>query len=258
MDGQSLKFEFPNSEGQTLAGKLEFPDSPPIAYALFAHCFTCDKNISAATRISRGLRKYGIAVLRFDFTGLGNSDGDFSNTNFSSNADDLVAASKHLAEVYEPPKLLIGHSLGGTAALLAARMIEGLKAIVTIGAPSDPEHVANLFKDSLDLIESKGEHDVTLVGRKFTIKKQFLEDIQSNKVLGQLKELRQALLICHSPTDNTVSIDHARKIFDAAHHPKSFLALDGADHLVSAPESSEYLSAVINAWARKYIGGSYL
>lgn len=246
------KVEF-KSNGIKLAGLLEASDSDPVrAYALFAHCFTCSKDIAAASRISRSLVALGYAVLRFDFTGLGNSDGDFSNTNFTSNVEDLVAAADFLRTDYRAPQLLIGHSLGGAAVLKAAGSIDEVTAIATIGAPFNAEHVSKQLRGDLEKISSEGEAEVDLAGRKFRIKKQFVDDIRDQKN-NHISKLRRALLILHSPVDETVNIAEAEKIYLEALHPKSFISLDKADHLLSRPEDAEYVAACISAWASRYL-----
>ena len=245
------KVEF-TSGTHKLSGLLESPESDIKFYTLFAHCFTCGKDIAAASRISRALVARGIAVLRFDFTGLGNSDGDFANTNFSSNIQDLVAAADFLREEYRAPKLLIGHSLGGAAVLAVARQISESVAVATIGAPSDAAHVAHNFSAHLDDIEVNGEAEVSLAGRNFKIQKQFLDDINSYGN-SHISKLKRALLVMHSPIDNTVSITEAEKIYQAALHPKSFVSLDNADHLLSDKNDSEYVADVITAWASRYV-----
>lgn len=248
------KLSFENKEGQQLSGRLELPaDQHPKAYAIFAHCFTCNKNLSAVNNIARGLTQNGIAVLRFDFTGLGESEGAFEDTNFSSNVSDLLAAADFLEENYETPKLLIGHSLGGAAVILAAANLPKIQAVVTIGAPSSPAHVSHLFENEVSNIESAGSAKVQIGGRPFTIQKQFLEDIQ-NQDLGQVvKGFNKALLVFHSPQDTIVGVENAAKIYQAAHHPKSFVSLDGADHLLSAKTDSIYVGEVISAWVKRYI-----
>jgi uncharacterized OsmC-like protein/alpha/beta superfamily hydrolase len=253
MPEKSIKFEFQNSQKQTLAGKLELPEPTPQAFALFAHCFTCSKDVAAASRISRNLRSLGVAVLRFDFTGLGNSEGDFANTNFSSNVDDLIKAAQALEEQYQAPKILIGHSLGGAAALYAASEMKSLKVVATIGAPSDVAHVSNLFEESLDKIIKAGEADVLLAGRKFKIKNQFIEDINEVNLKERLSKMRVPLLIFHSPQDDTVSIEHAKNIYSWSKHPKSFITLDGADHLLNNKIDSEYVAEVLKSWSSRYM-----
>ena len=243
---------FPASDGQKLAARLDAPDGEPHAYALFAHCFTCGKDVVAASRIAQRLTEHGVAVLRFDFTGLGASEGEFANTNFSSNVADLVAAAQHLARAYRPPALLIGHSLGGAAVLAAASEIAESKAVVTIAAPSDPAHVVGLFRDHVPQIEAQGEAEVLLAGRTFRIKRQFLLDVAEHKLAEKVARLGQALLVMHSPRDTTVDIANATRIFTAAKHPKSFVSLDHADHLLSAKRDSSYAANVIAAWAEPY------
>ncbi|KJZ13899.1 osmotically inducible protein C [Marinomonas sp. S3726] len=245
------KLEF-SSQGQTLAGLLESPDQAIRAYVLFAHCFTCGKDIAAASRISRYLVQHGFAVFRFDFTGLGNSDGDFANTNFSSNTQDLLAAASFLEEKYQAPELLIGHSLGGAAVLAMASELPKVKAVVTIGAPHEAGHVIHNFDAHIETIESTGEAKVSLGMREFTIKKQFLDDL-NNQTTEHIKHLNKALLVLHSPVDLTVDISDAEKIYKAAKHPKSFVSLDTADHLLSKPADSEYVAQTISGWASRYI-----
>jgi putative redox protein len=245
------KVEF-TSGNHTLSGLLETPESNVKFYALFAHCFTCGKDVAAASRISRALTARGIAVLRFDFTGLGNSDGDFANTNFSSNIQDLVSAASFLRDEYSAPKLLIGHSLGGAAVLGVAQKVPESVAVVTIGSPSDAAHVAHNFAAQIDDIEANGEAEVNLAGRKFKIQKQFLDDINSYDT-GHISKLKKALLVMHSPVDTIVKITEAEKIYQAALHPKSFVSLDNADHLLSNKNDSEYAADVIAAWASRYV-----
>lgn len=247
------KFEFPGHSGETLAARLDAPDAPPHAHALFAHCFTCTKDIYAASRIARALTEAGIAVVRFDFTGLGHSEGEFANTNFSSNVEDLVAAADHMRASVRAPDLIIGHSLGGAAVLAAAGRIDEVRAVVTIGAPAHPGHVAHLFAGGEAEIEAKGEATVSLAGREFTIRKQFLDDIRDQSVTERAANLRRALLVMHSPVDNTVGIDNASEIFAAARHPKSFVSLDDADHLVSKKTDADYVATAIAGWVSRYI-----
>lgn len=247
-----MKIEFPGSDNNMLAARLELPEGTPAAFALFAHCFTCSKDSFAASRISKALVDYGIAVLRFDFTGLGGSDGDFANTNFSSNIEDVVAATEYLRDNYRAPSLLIGHSLGGAAVLAAAHQVPSARALVTIGSPSDPSHITNLFADASAEIESAGEATVQLGGRKFRIRKQLLDDIAAQPQSARLRDLDAALLVVHSPVDQTVGIDNAREIFEAAKHPKSFIALDGADHLLSDRDDAAFAASIIAAWAARY------
>jgi len=249
----SQKVEFTGSQGDKLAARLDSPTITPKAYALFAHCFTCSKDIFAAARIATALNEEGIAVLRFDFTGLGASEGEFANTNFSSNITDLVLAANFLRDEYEAPHLLIGHSLGGAAVLAAAEQIPETKAVVTIGAPADIEHVLANFGTCLDTIERDGIADVSLAGRNFTIKSQFVEDVRQQMQDERIKNLKKPLLIFHSPIDETVSVDNASKIFITAKHPKSFISLDQADHLLSRREDAVYVAQVLTAWASRYL-----
>jgi uncharacterized OsmC-like protein/alpha-beta hydrolase superfamily lysophospholipase len=247
------QFDFPNASGLRLAGLLDNPLGEARAYALFAHCFTCGKDVHAAKRIAEGLTALGIAVLRFDFTGLGSSEGEFANTTFSSNVADLVAAADHLRRVKRAPAILIGHSLGGAAVLAAASAVPEARAVVTIGAPSDPAHVAGLFKDARAEIEAGGEVDVTLAGRPFRIRRAFLDDVAEQQLSGRINALHKALLVFHSPTDDIVGIDNASRIFAAARHPKSFVSLAGADHLLSRRGDAAYVANVIAAWAERYL-----
>jgi putative redox protein len=247
------RFQFLGSEGQQLAAALDLPEGEPTAYALFAHCFTCGKDVLAASRIARALAAKGIALLRFDFTGLGSSEGDFANTTFSSNVADLVRAANHLRETRAAPAILIGHSLGGAAMLAAAAQIPDAKAVVTIAAPSDPAHVTGLFADRLHDIRTHGQVEVSLAGRPFQIKREFLDDIAEHNLLAHVTKLHKALLIMHAPTDDTVGIDNATKIFIAAKHPKSFVSLAGADHLLTNRRDTSYVADVIAAWAERYL-----
>jgi putative redox protein len=249
----SERFEFPNARGEKLAAALERPAGVPVAFALFAHCFTCGKDNLAAKRIAEGLTARGIAVLRFDFTGLGASEGDFANTTFSSNVQDLVAAAAHLREVYQAPAILIGHSLGGAAVLAAAQHVPEARAVATIGAPVDPAHVTGLFGQHVAEIHQKGEIEVALAGRPFRIRKEFLDDVAMQNLEHCLATLRKALLVLHSPTDDTVGIENASAIFSAAKHPKSFVSLSGADHLLSKRRDAVYVAEVIAAWAERYL-----
>lgn len=244
---------FPGAFGTSLAARLDLPAQAPLAYALFAHCFTCSKDSLAATRISAALIERGFGVLRFDFTGLGGSEGDFANTNFSSNVADLVAAANWLREQHQAPAILIGHSLGGAAVLAAAHEIPEAAAVATIGAPFDPGHVQHLFGDAATAIMANGEAEVTLAGRKFNIRKQFLDDLLNQSSHQRIGALRKALLILHSPRDTTVNIDNAARIFTAAKHPKSFVSLDTADHLLTGKADAVYVAGVLAAWASRYI-----
>ncbi len=248
---------FDNREGVQLAARLEMPlGAAPKGYAVFAHCFTCSKNLKAVRTISKALTQQGIAVLRFDFTGLGESEGDFADTTFSSNVTDLVDASEYLAAEFEAPSLLVGHSLGGAAVLQAAEALPSVKGVVTIGAPADPVHVTHLLESSREQIETNGYADVKLAGRSFRIKKQFLDDLDDTNMQSSISSLGRALLVMHSPVDSIVGIGHAGKIFRAAKHPRSFVSLDTADHLLNDPEDAEYVGSVIGAWARRYLRDS--
>jgi uncharacterized OsmC-like protein/fermentation-respiration switch protein FrsA (DUF1100 family) len=247
------RFQFTGEGGHQLAAALDLPEGEPLAYALFAHCFTCGKDVLAAKRIAVALSAKGIAVLRFDFTGLGSSEGDFANSTFSSNVADLVRAAGHLRETRKAPAILIGHSLGGAAVLAAAGQIPEAKAVVTIAAPSDPAHVTGLFKESLEDIRRHGKVEVLLAGRPFPISREFLDDIAEHSLMAQVASLHKALLILHSPTDDTVGIDNATRIFVAAKHPKSFVSLADADHLLSDKRDAAYVADVIAAWATRYL-----
>ena len=248
-------FSFKNSDGVELSGKIEFPLSgKPKFFALFAHCFTCHKDLKAVHNISRSLAEEGIACLRFDFTGLGRSGGSFEDTNFSSNVEDLLSAVKSLKEKFEAPKLMIGHSLGGTAVLMASSLLEEIRAVVSIGSPANPEHVLHLIKEDIEEIRTKGSAEVTIAGRPFTIKSQFIDDLEARSLKSVLGEMRKkSLLILHSPQDTTVSIDNARELYSAAHHPKSFVSLDGADHLLTKAQDSRYVGQLIASWSTRYI-----
>ena len=247
------RFQFTSAAGHQLAAALDMPEREPLAYALFAHCFTCGKDVLAAKRIATALAAKGIAVLRFDFTGLGSSEGDFANSTFSSNVADLVRAADHLRETRKGPAILIGHSLGGAAILAAAGQIPDAKAVVTIAAPSDPAHVTGLFKDHIEDIRKHGKVEVQLAGRPFHITSEFLDDIAEHGLMAQVTKLHKALLIMQSPTDDTVGIDNATRIFVAAKHPKSFVSLAGADHLLSDKRDAAYVAGVITAWAERYL-----
>jgi len=248
------KVLFHNKSGQKLMGRLELPANQlPHNYVLFAHCFTCNKNLLAIKNISKSLSSSGFGVLRFDFTGLGESEGDFADTNFSGNVEDLIAAAEYLRNTHKAPTLLIGHSLGGAAVLLAASEIASIKAIATIAAPSNPVHVKRLLKSNIEEINLNGKALVNIGGRDFTIKKQFLEDLENRTLPQIVKELRKPILILHSPQDQTVAIKNAEEIYIAAHHPKSFISLDGADHLLSDKKDSTYAGNVISGWAQRYL-----
>ena len=250
----SLKVTFTGGGDAALAARLELPEgAEPRAYAIFAHCFTCGKDAVAASRIARALTDHGIAVLRFDFTGLGQSGGDFGNTGFSSNVDDLVAAADYLRAEHAGPSLLVGHSLGGAAVLAARHRIPEVRAVAVIGAPADPSHIAHLLGDVRDTIEREGEATVSLGGREFCVRRSLLADIANQPQAERIRGLKAALLVMHAPQDETVGIDNARQIFDTARHPKSFVALDGADHLLSRRPDAEYAASVLAAWAGRYL-----
>ena len=248
------KVSFPNLDDQTLAGRLELPaNQEPHNFAIFAHCFTCTKNLLAVKNISRALTASGFGVLRFDFTGLGESEGDFENTNFSGNVEDLLAAAAYLKKNYKAPTLFIGHSLGGAAALIAALKLDYVKAVATINAPSDPKHVKQHLQDDIETIQKNGKATVNLSGRPFTIKSHFLDDLEKQSLGETVKNLEKALLILHSPQDKTVGINNAEELYLAANHPKSFISLDGADHLLSDKKDSEYVGNMIAVWAERYV-----
>ena len=251
--GSSQKISFTNRQGQQLAARLDLPLGPPRAYALFAHCFTCSKDIFAASRIAQGLNSNGIAVLRFDFTGLGASEGEFANTNFSSNMEDLVDAAQFLETEHQAPALLIGHSLGGAAVLAAAPQMDSVKVVATINAPADPDHVKENFSYAIPEILEAGEAQVSLAGRPFTIKQQFLEDIAQQKLLDTVSTMKKALIVFHGPLDQQVSIENAAAIYGAAKHPKSFISLDQADHLLSSREDAAYVADILGSWANRFL-----
>jgi putative redox protein len=247
------KLTFPGASGARLAARLDWPAGPPVAVALFAHCFTCSKDIMAARAIAAELAARGLAVLRFDFTGLGASDGEFAHTNFSSNVDDVVAAADHLRALALAPALLVGHSLGGAAVLAAAHRIPEARAVVTLGAPSDAAHVLHLLGGSLTTIEREGSAEVVLGGRPFRLARSFVTDARAQNLRERIRRLDRALLVMHAPGDTTVGIDNATEIFQAARHPKSFVSLDQADHLLSRPGDARFAAAVIAAWAERYV-----
>jgi len=250
---QNLNVSFENGKGETLSGILDLPTEEPVAYALFAHCFTCSKNLRAASNIARALNDERIAVLRFDFTGLGQSEGAFADTNFSSNVDDLLAAVDFLDRKHGDVSILIGHSLGGTAVLQAAGHVESVVAVATIGSPAEPAHVARMFAGHEKSMREQGEAEVDLGGRPFTIKQQFVDDLEQHDVKNSIAKLRKALLFMHAPLDNIVEIDNASDLFLAAKHPKSFVTLDTADHLLSNDDDSRYAGQVLAAWASRYL-----
>jgi len=245
---------FPSSAGVELAGALHLPDAgSPRAYALFAHCFTCTKNVKAAVNIAEALCLESIAVLRFDFTGLGQSEGEFADTHFSSNIQDLLDAAEYLRREHHAPDILVGHSLGGTAMLAAAQHIDSAVAVATIGSPADAEHVLHLLRDDLEAIENQGEAQVSVAGRPFQIRKDFVDDVRSQSVRDGIRNLRKALLVMHSPVDEVVPVAEAANIFRSAMHPKSFVSLDDADHLLSSASDSRYAGHVLAAWASRFI-----
>jgi putative redox protein len=248
------RLHFDGSDGDRLAARLELPaDGRPTAFALFAHCFTCSKNLKAAVNLTRALAENGMGVLRFDFTGLGESEGDFAETDFSSNVEDLVAAGRFLEERHAAPRLLVGHSLGGAAVLHAATRLPSVRAVATVGAPADPDHVLHLVSEAREEIEVRGKATVTLAGRPFTIKEQFLRDLESQRMEEVVSELGRALLILHSPVDRVVGVENAARLYGMARHPKSFVSLDDADHLLTEPADSRYTGRVLAAWADRYV-----
>ncbi len=253
MTGTSERLSFAGAAGAKLAARLDRPEGEPRGFALFAHCFTCSKDVFAAKRIAAGLADRGFAVLRFDFTGLGSSEGEFASTNFSSNVADLLNAADCLRREYQAPSILIGHSLGGAAILAAAPDVPEARAVVVIGAPADAQHVVHNFTAHLDQIEETGEAMVTLAGRTFTIRKQFIDDLAAHAVTARVAAMRKPLMILHSPVDQTVGIDNAATIYAAAKHPKSFVSLDNADHLLTDPADAAFAAEVIAAWASRYV-----
>ncbi|MEX2597548.1 MAG: bifunctional alpha/beta hydrolase/OsmC family protein [Salibacteraceae bacterium] len=249
---ESITFKGRND--QVLSGVIEYPiDQSPYAFAIFAHCFTCGKNISTVRRITQSLTQSGIAVLRFDFTGIGDSDGSFEKTNFQSNLHDIISAYHFLSENYQAPELIVGHSLGGTAAIGAALELPEIKAIVSIAAPAKPAHVTNLMDHKLDEIKDEGKADIIIGQRTFKIEKQFIEDLKKHDFLPNLKRLKRPLLLLHSPQDKIVGIENAAEIYQHAHHPKSFITLDGADHMISDAKHAQYVGELIGTWVTKYI-----
>ena len=244
---------FPGADGQRLAARIDRPEAEPRAWALFAHCFTCSMDGRAASRIARALAARGLAVLRFDFTGLGASEGAFSDTRFSTNLDDLRAAIGFLRDEHAAPALLVGHSLGGAAVLAIAGEVPEVRAVATLGAPADPAHVVRQFGDEVETIRERGEAEVRLGGRPFTIRRDFLDDIAAQDQDARLARLDAALLVMHSPVDRVVPVDEAAAIYVRAKHPKSFIALDGADHLLTRREDAEYAASLIAAWSAHYL-----
>lgn len=249
----STRFEFPGSQAAVLSARLDVPEAAPRAWAVFAHCFTCTKDTRAAAYIARALVDRGLGVLRFDFTGLGGSEGEFANTDFSSNIEDLVAAADWLRARHGEPSLLLGHSFGGSAVLAAAHRIADCRAVATLCAPFDPAHVVHQFSEDLATISEHGEASVTLAGRTFTIRRAFLDDLAGQAQAERIRGLRRPLLVLHSPQDATVDVSNAKQIFEAARHPKSFLSLDGADHLLTREDDARFAADVIAAWASRYL-----
>jgi uncharacterized OsmC-like protein/pimeloyl-ACP methyl ester carboxylesterase len=252
----SLKVTFPGSSGDPLAARLDLPLGQIRSYAIFAHCFTCSKDLFASRRIASELAARGIAVLRFDFTGLGASGGEFATSNFSSNVEDLRRAAQYLANHFGPAELLIGHSLGGAAVLAVAADLPQVRAVVTIGAPADTEHVIHNFSTDVPAIESRGEAEVELAGRPFTIQRQFLDDLRGQHLEAKIYDLGRPLLVLHAPGDEIVGIENAKRIFAAARHPKSFISLDDSDHLLTRHEDATFVAEVVSAWVGKYLSGS--
>lgn len=250
---RTKRHDIPGSHGHPLAARLDAPDGEPRAYALYAHCFTCGKDVLAARRIAQELTEHGIAVLRFDFTGIGASGGDFADTNFSTNVDDLLAAAAYLRTHFTAPQLLIGHSLGGTAVLAAAEHLPEAKAVVTIASPGHPSFATSTFSEHLERIAEAGEAHVELAGRPFRIRQQFVDDAGSHSLRDKIAGLRKALLVMHAPGDDTVPLSQAMEIFGPAKHPKSFVSLDDADHLLTRREDTAYVADVIAAWSRRYL-----
>ena len=253
MSARIDRIGFVGSQGDRLDARLDLPAGPPRAFAVFAHCFTCSKDLRSAGRLATSLTDAGFGVLRFDFTGLGASEGEFANTNFSSNTEDLLAAADWLRVNHRAPQILVGHSLGGAAVLRVAGEIEEVRAVVTIAAPSDTQHLTSVIADSVDEIEANGEATAVLAGREFTIRRQFLDDLAVHRITDEVASMKKALLVMHSPIDNSVGIEHAARIFEAARHPKSFVALDGADHLLGDPDDAEFAAAAITAFANRYV-----
>lgn len=253
MEQRTDRIRFPGAHGVELVGRLHKPPREPLGYALFAHCFTCSKDLKAAVRISSALSERGWAVLRFDFTGLGESAGDFADTNFTSNLEDLLAAAAWLREHHEAPRLLVGHSLGGSAVIAAAPHLPEVTAVATIAAPCDPTHVRDLIEARAPDLRERGEATVSLGGRSFKVRAQLLDDLEEQRQRDRLANLKRALLVFHSPFDQVVGVDNARRLFEAAKHPKSFVSLDRADHLLSEPADAEFVASVLASWAARYV-----
>ncbi len=252
-----FKAQFLSEKGEVLSARLTLPDNRvPESYALIAHCFTCNKNFNGVRNISKAMTASGFGVLSFDFTGLGTSEGNFSDTNFSTNVADVVSAANYLKEKYRAPSLIVGHSFGGPAAIYAAAKIASVKAIATVAAPSEVDHVKHLIEDEIDVIKEQGKATIRLEGTPLTIKKQFLDDLSKHDLSKVFKELRKAILIIHSPNDTTVTIDHAEKLYTEARHPKSFICLDKADHLLNNKKDAYYAGEIIAAWVKRYLPAS--
>jgi len=249
----SDRIHFEGAQGDKLSARLDMPEGDARAYAIFAHCFTCSKNLWASRNVSQALTERGYGVLRFDFTGIGRSEGEFATTTFSTNLKDLEKAAEYLAAHHASPRLLVGHSLGGAAVVHAAGAIDSVRAVATIGAPYEPGHVKHLFKAALDTIQEEGEAEVTIGGRPFRIRREFLEDLERDGLVEVVRGLRRALLVLHAPMDNIVGIENAQHLFEAARHPKSFVSLDSADHLLTEEADALYAGRVIAAWAERYI-----
>lgn len=253
MPAGTQRLQFEGSLGDVLAARLDLPEGKPRAYALYAHCFSCSKDILAAARLSSALRKHGMALLRFDFTGLGDSGGDFGETNFGSNLADLRCAAEFMRREYAAPQLLVGHSLGGAAVLAVAGDIPEVRAVATINAPSNATHVTHLFDTHLDTIRRHGEAKISLQGRDLSIQNHFIEDLGQHDILGKVAQLNRPLMIFHSPQDDVVSIDHAAMIYRAARHPKSFISLDNVDHMLTRPDDANYVAGILSAWAARFL-----
>lgn len=250
----SKKINFENSRGEKLSARIEFPiDQKPHNFVVFAHCFTCNKNFRAVRYITKALTGQGFGVLSFDFTGLGESEGEFADTTFSSSVDDLICAASYLEENYTAPTLFIGHSLGGAAVIMASSQLEEVKAVVTIGTPSAPQHVKHLLQSGIEEIREKGVAEVSIGGRPFFVKKEFIDDLDNQNLLGLIRQIRKSFLFMHSPQDEIVGIDNAAEMYQAAFHPKSFISLDGADHLLSKEEDACYAGDVIANWVKRYV-----
>ncbi len=247
------KITFSNQRGELLTAILDHAAETPKAWVLYSHCFTCSKDIPIAARISRALVARGFSVMRFDFTGLGGSEGNFADTNFTTSVADLLSASGYLEDNYAAPKILIGHSMGGTAALAAAGELPDVNAVATIGSPAEPGHVLHHFSDRLEEIKAKGAAEVMIQGRPFIIRQQMIEDLQSTQIEDKIKSLRKPLMIFHAPFDHVVNIRQSAHIYRAAHHPKSFISLDGADHMLSKKKDSDFVSAVLASWVCRYV-----